>query len=165
MHRRRVWIGSVVLLVILGACLLPSAAYGQTDSAGTHDIKKRADHGLFADFINWVSLLVEVGGVTIILLAVIITSVVFLLHVSRGITTPEPYQQYRKNLGRGILLGLEFLVAGDIIGTVAVDPTFANLGVLGLIVVIRTFLSWSLEVEIHGRWPWEGEATPARGEA
>jgi uncharacterized membrane protein len=53
------------------------------------------------------------------------------------------------------LLGLEFLVAGDIIGTVAVEPTFKSLGVLGLIVIIRTFLSFSLEVEINGRWPWQ----------
>ena len=57
------------------------------------------------------------------------------------------------DLGRAILLGLESLAAADIIGTVAVDPTFRSLGVLGLIVLIRTFLSFALEVEIQGRWP------------
>ena len=57
-------------------------------------------------------------------------------------------------LGRAILLGLEFLVAGDIINTVAVDPTFRSVGVLAGIVVIRTFLSFSLEIEIQGRFPW-----------
>ena len=62
---------------------------------------------------------------------------------------------YRSNLGRAILLGLEFLVAADIIGTVSIDPTFESLGSLGMIVLIRTFLSFSLEVEINGRWPWE----------
>src|SRR3569832_1422274 len=64
------------------------------------------------------------------------------------------YREYRQHLGRAILLGLEFLVAGDIINTVAVDPTFRSVGVLAGIVVIRTFLSFSLEVEIDGRWPW-----------
>ncbi|KYG70383.1 hypothetical protein AZI85_00025 [Bdellovibrio bacteriovorus] len=68
---------------------------------------------------------------------------------------PQAYRHYRSGLGNAILLGLELLVAGDIIGTVAVEPTYQNVGVLGLIVLIRTFLSWSLSVEIHGRWPWQ----------
>jgi hypothetical protein len=54
-----------------------------------------------------------------------------------------------------ILLGLEFLIAGDIIGTVAISPTFQSVGVLALIVLVRTFLSFSLEVELEGRWPWQ----------
>jgi uncharacterized membrane protein len=62
---------------------------------------------------------------------------------------------YRQNLGRAILLGLELLVAGDIIKTVAVSPTLQNMAVLGAIVIIRTFLSFSLELEINGRWPWQ----------
>jgi uncharacterized membrane protein len=74
---------------------------------------------------------------------------------------PAAYRQYRGDLGRAILLGLEFLVAADIIGTVAVDPTFRSLGVLGLIVLIRTFLSFALEVEIQGRWPWQGRERAA----
>lgn len=71
--------------------------------------------------------------------------------------TRGAYGNFRKSLGRAILLGLEFLVAGDIIGTVAVEPTFQNLGILGVIVLIRTFLSFSLEVEIKGRWPWQND--------
>jgi uncharacterized membrane protein len=67
---------------------------------------------------------------------------------------------YRQNLGRAILLGLELLVAGDIIKTVAVAPTLQNMIVLGAIVLIRTFLSFSLELEINGRWPWQ-QKTPA----
>lgn len=66
-----------------------------------------------------------------------------------------PYRIYRQNIGRAILLGLEFLVAGDIIRTVVVAPTFQNVAVLGLIVAIRTFLSMSLEVELEGKWPWQ----------
>jgi uncharacterized membrane protein len=62
---------------------------------------------------------------------------------------------FRSNLGRAILLGLEFLVAADIINTVAVTPTLLSVAVLAGIVIIRTFLSFSLEVEIEGRWPWD----------
>jgi uncharacterized membrane protein len=67
------------------------------------------------------------------------------------------YRSYRQLLGRSILLGLELLVAADIIRTVAVTPTFESVGVLAVIVLIRTFLSFSLELEITGRWPWEKE--------
>ncbi|HWT29829.1 MAG TPA: DUF1622 domain-containing protein, partial [Propylenella sp.] len=70
-------------------------------------------------------------------------------------TWDEAYHAFRTSLARGILLGLEFLVAADIIGTVAVEPTLQNLAVLGLIVLIRTFLSFSLQLEIEGRWPWQ----------
>ena len=65
------------------------------------------------------------------------------------------YRSYRHLLGRSILLGLELLVAADIIRTVAVAPTFESVGVLAIIVLIRTFLSFSLELEITGRWPWQ----------
>ena len=68
------------------------------------------------------------------------------------------YKHYRQSLARAILLGLEILVAADIIGTVAVAPTWSNVGVLSVIVLIRTVLSWSLEVEIEGTWPWRRRA-------
>lgn len=75
------------------------------------------------------------------------------------------YRSYRQLLGRSILLGLELLVAADIIRTVAVTPTYESVGVLAIIVLIRTFLSFSLELEITGRWPWQkqpaGEAASA----
>ncbi len=64
------------------------------------------------------------------------------------------YQALRLELGRAILVGLEILVAADIIRSVAIDPSFQSVGVLALIVLVRTFLSWSLEVEITGAWPW-----------
>ncbi|RKR12688.1 DUF1622 domain-containing protein [Arthrobacter oryzae] len=67
------------------------------------------------------------------------------------------YRSYRQLLGRSILLGLELLVAADIIRSVAVTPTFEGVGVLGIIVLIRTFLSFSLELEITGRWPWQSQ--------
>ncbi|WP_142140706.1 DUF1622 domain-containing protein [Acidovorax sp. SLBN-42] len=70
------------------------------------------------------------------------------------------YTRFRRVLGRAILLGLELLVAADIIKTVAVTPTLDSVVVLAIIVLIRTFLSWSLELEITGRWPWKQGAAP-----
>lgn len=66
------------------------------------------------------------------------------------------YHELRTRLGRVILVSLELLIVADIIQTIAVEPTFASLGVLGLIVAIRTFLSFAMEVEIEGKWPWQG---------
>ncbi len=74
---------------------------------------------------------------------------------SAGHRRPEIYRLFRQQLGRSILLGLELLVAADIIRTVAVTPTLGSIGVLAGIVLIRTFLSFSLELEITGRWPWQ----------
>ncbi len=67
------------------------------------------------------------------------------------------FQELRQLLGRGILLGLEFLIAADIIYTVAIELTFESIGVLAIVVLIRTFLSFTLEVEISGRWPWQNK--------
>jgi uncharacterized membrane protein len=106
--------------------------------------------------IYWSAKVIEVVGVAIIVVGAFVATALFVRQlVSRG-KFRDAYLPYRSNLGRAILLGLEFLVAADIIGTVAVDPTFRSLGVLGLIVLIRTFLSFALEVEINGRWPWSG---------
>jgi len=79
----------------------------------------------------------------------------------------QVYGRFRRFLGRSILLGLELLVAADIIRTVAVTPTLESVAVLAMIVLIRTFLSWSLELEITGRWPWQkGDArTPVEAAA
>ena len=67
----------------------------------------------------------------------------------------ESYQEYKHSLGRTLLLGLEILVAADVVRTVALEPTIQNVATLGLLVVVRTFLSWSLVVEIENRWPWQ----------
>ncbi|HJP60883.1 MAG TPA: DUF1622 domain-containing protein [Gemmatimonadaceae bacterium] len=117
-------------------------------------------------FIEAVSRGVEITGIAVMIIGGLIASGVFLSRwrSSRVPRTPDfekLFRDLRANLGRAILLGLEFLVAADIIGTVAIDPNFRNLGVLALIVAIRTFLSFSLEVEISGRWPWQ-ESVSAR---
>jgi uncharacterized membrane protein len=87
------------------------------------------------------------------------------LLVRRAHNTGNYYSSYRQDIGRAILLGLEFLIAGDIIRTVVVAPTIQNVLVLGLIVLIRTFLSLSLQLEIEGRLPWRhGPDLPAPNE-
>ena len=75
--------------------------------------------------------------------------------VRTALARAERYERYRRDLGRAILLGLELLVAADIVRTVAFTPTMDSVLVLGLIVAIRTFLSWSLALELEGRWPWQ----------
>ena len=77
-------------------------------------------------------------------------------------STGNYYSLYRQDVGRAILLGLEFLIAGDLIRTVVVAPTMQNVAVLGLIVLIRTFLSLSLQLEIEGKLPWRREVVPHR---
>jgi uncharacterized membrane protein len=104
-------------------------------------------------------LIIEFIGVGVVVLAVAVSTTVFLGRMLRREPAVKAYQSYRSTLGRGILLGLEFLVAGDIIRTVAVEPSLTNLGVLAGIVLIRTFLSFTLEVEVTGRWPWQHLST------
>lgn len=115
------------------------------------------------DLRQWqevITLGVELAGVGVILLGGIAASVHFVLSW-RARSLDLAYRGYREDLGRAILLGLELLVAADIINTVAVDPTFSSIGVLAGIVAIRTFLSFSLEVEISGRWPWQRDRMDA----
>ena len=99
-------------------------------------------------------MVLEVLSFTVILLAVAISTVLFLVRVRRE-GFEANYRGYRANLGRGILIGLELLIAADILKSVVVDPTLQGMIVLGGIVLIRTFLSISLDVEINGHWPWE----------
>jgi uncharacterized membrane protein len=106
---------------------------------------------------------IEVGGIVVLVVGGVAALLAFTGRVARRRAFGPSYDALRADLGRAILLGLEFLVAADIIGTIAVEPTFRSLGVLALIVVIRTFLSIALEVEIEGRWPWQ-RSGEARGE-
>ncbi|CRK52848.1 conserved membrane hypothetical protein [Rhodococcus sp. RD6.2] len=104
---------------------------------------------------------VDIVGVAVIVVGAAVASWIALSTI-RSRPGASVYTPYRRNLGRSILLGLEFLVAADIIKTVAVTPTFESVGVLALIVLIRTFLSWSLQLEISGRWPWQERADRGR---
>jgi uncharacterized membrane protein len=103
------------------------------------------------EFVDAVGRGVDLAGVAAIVLGAAIATVVFVAGVTGRRGVEDPFQSYRQNLGRGILLGLELLVAGDIIRTVAVTPTFSSLGVLAGIILIRTFLSFSLQYELEHR--------------
>lgn len=98
---------------------------------------------------------VEFLGVTVLLAGAALAGTRFVARVLRRLPFHISYHELRADLGRAILLGLEFLVIADIIGTVAVKPTLQNLGVLAVIVAIRTLLSFALELEVSGRWPWQ----------
>jgi uncharacterized membrane protein len=112
------------------------------------------DDAALLDIIHVVTRIVEVAGIVVILIGTVVAFGQFLLRL-RGSSSGDRVAELRSGLGRSILLGLELLVAADIISTVAIEPTLDSLAVLAGIVLIRTFLSFSLEVEIEGRWPWQ----------
>lgn len=110
----------------------------------------------FAEWIEGIGRAVDVAGVAVIALGIAIVGAVASLRFYRR--EQAIYSGFRQQLGRAILLGLELLVAADIIRTVAVTPTLESVVVLGVIVLVRTFLSFSLEVELTGHWPWARRA-------
>lgn len=105
----------------------------------------------FGEVVDNIGKAVDALGITIIVVGLIAASFRYLTRVRAD----GAFALYRIGLGRAILLGLEFLIAGDIIRTVATSPTFQGVGVLASIVLIRTFLSWALNLEIEGRLPWQ----------
>jgi uncharacterized membrane protein len=121
-----------------------------------HDlIASTAGGETIVDWIEWAALAIEIIAVAIIVGAIVYAISHYLFH---SIFHPEEegqYQQLKVRLGKALLLGLEILVAADIIRTVALEATLESVTVLGLLVLIRTFLSWALVVEIEGRWPWQ----------
>ena len=108
------------------------------------------------EWIEIASLVIEILAVAIIVGSVFYSSSrYFYCLVTKKLPADDNYRNYKHSLGKSLLLGLEILVAADVVRTVALDPTFENIAALGLLVVVRTFLSWSLVVEIEGRWPWQ----------
>jgi len=108
------------------------------------------------EFIKLTSLVIEFLAVTIIAGMVCYSTIrYFISLIRRRKPADAHYRKYKHTLGTGLLLGLEILVAADVIRTVALEPTFENIAALGLLLVVRTFLSWSLVVEIESRWPWQ----------
>ena len=112
----------------------------------------------YEHFVVAAARVVEFTGVFVLLLGALIATLAFARRLVRRISLQDAYHALRADLGRAILLGLEFLVIADIIGTVAIEPTLQNLGVLAVIVAIRTLLSFALELEVSGRWPWQRPA-------
>lgn len=107
----------------------------------------------FYTLIETVGKAIDVVGVAVIAFGALISAAYAVTRLLRK--EAEVYRPFREQLGRSILLGLEFLVAADIIRTVAVTPDPKSVAVLGGIVLIRTFLSYSLQLEVTGYWPWE----------
>lgn len=110
----------------------------------------------FTDIISIAGYGIEAVGVFVVIAGCCIASFAFVRNFRQQ---PEgvAYRTYRRQLGRSIILGLEFLIAGDIIRTVVVADTLENVAVLGLIILIRTFLSATLHLEVEGRWPWQSD--------
>jgi uncharacterized membrane protein len=112
--------------------------------------------------IEYIALGVEVLAIGIIVASIVLGTCLYLVDLARRRPVRVAYTLYKGHLGRGLLLGLEILVAADIIRTVALEPTLEGIAALGLLVLIRTFLGWSLIVEIEGRWPWHTRARADR---
>jgi uncharacterized membrane protein len=122
------------------------------------DINIESFEAAVSHAIRLVGTCIEIFGVFIIV-AGIVWSTYHSVHrrLDQGL-----YDQYKIHIGRSLLLGLEVLVAADIVKTIAIELTFTSLGLLAGLVVVRTFLSWTLVLEIEGRWPWQRQLLPMR---
>jgi uncharacterized membrane protein len=121
----------------------------------------------FQEIIEVIGQYMDAAGVAVMVIGALVSIPMALRRyqpkrMPEGSEPLSVYRSYRQLLGRSILLGLELLVAADIIKTIAITPTFESVGVLAIIVLIRTFLSFSLELEITGRWPWQKESEGTR---
>lgn len=99
----------------------------------------------------------DVFGVGIVVVGILVAIVLFLRALSRRVEPVDAIKTFKIQIARAMTLGLEVLIAADIVQTVAVKPTIESMGALGLLVLVRTLLSWTLELEIEGRWPWQSE--------
>ncbi|MBC5992074.1 DUF1622 domain-containing protein [Pontibacter cellulosilyticus] len=113
-------------------------------------------------YIEYIAQVIEAMGVVIIALGAFFALIRFFFPIFQSQT--KSYKQLRQDLGKAILLGLEILVAADIIATVVTEPTLQKVLTLGLIVLIRTFLSLSLQVELEGKFPWQTYKAPDRSD-
>jgi uncharacterized membrane protein len=105
--------------------------------------------------VELVVIVFELLGIAVLVIGALLAFIRFIYSYIRFRDASAAYRHLRLYLGRSIIVGLEILIAADIIRSVVIDTTFASVGVLGLIVLVRTFLSWSLDVEINGEWPWQ----------
>jgi len=146
--RRYAKLGSILTLVAL---LLASCAIDPS----TPPEEQMQDTTPLHPIVDWVVLVLEGSGMAIIMLGAVIAAASFIRRVIRHGIALSQYERFREHLGQIILLGLEFLVAADIVATVTLSPTARNVSSLALIILVRTFLSFTLEVETTGRWPWQ----------
>lgn len=106
-------------------------------------------------WVEWVAMVIELLAVLLIALAIIGAMARYIYRRFQPLLSEEDYQQLRISLGRSLLVGLEILIAADVIRTVALEATIQSVVILGMLVLVRTFLSWSLVVDIEDRWPWQ----------
>ncbi|PLW83834.1 hypothetical protein CWI75_00250 [Kineobactrum sediminis] len=111
----------------------------------------------FTDAISLVVYAIEGAGVAVVIIGAMYATLSFVRNFRR-MTEGFAYQVFRRQFGRAIILGLEFLIAGDIVQTIIVTASMENVLILGLIVIIRTFLSMTLQLEVEGHWPWQKKA-------
>lgn len=108
------------------------------------------------EWIELAALAIEILAVVIIVVAILFATITYFFEAIRDRSKmPVYYRMLKIRLSRALLLGLEILVAADVVRTVALEPTLQSVTVLGMLVLIRTFLSWALVVEVEGRWPWQ----------
>ncbi|MCR8827918.1 DUF1622 domain-containing protein [Pseudosulfitobacter koreensis] len=142
-----------LLIVAMSFC------WAQTAAAQERTPAPNAQTGHTADWVDsalhWTVRAIEFVGIGAIVVGAVASVWIYLARISREGPGRENYHNLRSSLGRSILLGLEFLVAADIINTVAIDPTLESVAVLAAVVAVRTFLSFALETEITGRLPWK----------
>ena len=106
---------------------------------------------------EYITFALEIASATIIVIGIIYATVNIIVNLARKSGKKELYRTFRVQAGRSIVLGLEILIAADIIKTLTIEQTFKNLGILAVLILIRTFLSFTLEVEIDGKWPWQNK--------
>ncbi len=109
------------------------------------------------DISEWI----EIVAIAVITIGVL-TAFVVGARTIRTLGVSAAVEQIKQTVGRGLLLGLDLLIAADVIRTVTLEPTLENVTALGVLVIVRTFLAWSLTVELHGRWPWQPAHDPRR---
>ena len=120
-----------------------------------HLIGNSSEGAIVLQWIEYAALGIEILAVAIIVVSMLYFTIRYGYQLLRRRDPDSRYRDYKASLGRSLLLGLEILVAADVVRTVALEATLESVAILGLLVLIRTFLSWSLMVEIEGHWPWK----------
>lgn len=108
-----------------------------------------------AGIFEFVSEVIDILGVLVIIIGFVLGTIRFIKAKLQRPEDERNFEFYREDLGRSLLLCLEFLVAADIIRSVAIEPTLQSVTILAIIILIRTFLSVTMELEVNGRWPWQ----------
>jgi uncharacterized membrane protein len=114
-------------------------------------------------WVEYTAMGIELLAVVIVVVVILTGTVLYVFQILTRQADANTYRNYRHQVARSLLLGLEILVAADVIRTIALEPTLQNVFILGLLVLIRTFLGWSLVIEIEERWPWQSSRVEAEG--